>query len=190
MPQIDSLVGLLDSRSFMTIWYWLTLIGMWSATGRSVLGVPSEVLARARAAQAKGDPEGAAVIMLLDWLSLVLPRWQLGPREGAVFLGVTSFLLTSLAILGFVFWLELAQAVVLLLVPFWLLFWMRARLARRLMPVIRAAHDGRLTLAEAGAEATRRMSWHRVMTTILSIAAVAVTVLWGTLWAIMHPNGL
>lgn len=190
MPQIDSLVGLLDSRSFMTIWYWLTLIGMWSATGRSVLGVPSEVLARARAAQGKGDPEGAAVVTLLDWLSLVLPRWQLGPREGVVFLGVTSFLLTSLAVLGFVFWLELAQALVLLLVPFWLLFWMRTRLARRLMPVIDAAQDGRLTLADAGAEAARKLALHRALVTVLSILAVAVTVLWGTLWAIMHPNGL
>ncbi|MFC0199128.1 hypothetical protein [Paracoccus rhizosphaerae] len=190
MPQVDSLIGLLDSRSFMTIWYWLTLIGMWSATGRSVLGVPSEVLARARAARAKGDIDGPAVIALLDWLSLVLPRWQLGPREGVVFLGVTSFLMSSMTVLGFVFWLELAQALVLLLFPFWLLFWMRTRLARRLMPVIEGAQDDRLSLAEAGAECARKMAWHRTLVTMLSIAAVAVTVLWGTLWAIMHPNGL
>ncbi|MGR3200164.1 MAG: hypothetical protein ACU0DM_15695, partial [Paracoccus sp. (in: a-proteobacteria)] len=166
------------------------VIGMWSVTGRSVLGVPTEVVSRAHRAQKAGEAEHASVITLLDWLSLVLPRWQLGPREGVVFLGVTSFLMSSMIVLGFVFWLELAQALVLLLFPFWLLFWMRTRLARRLMLVIEGAQDDRLSLAEAGAECVRRMTWHRTLVTALSIAAVAVTVLWGTLWAIMHPNGL
>ncbi|WP_410216558.1 hypothetical protein [Paracoccus sp. (in: a-proteobacteria)] len=190
MPQVNSLIGLLDSRSFMTIWYWLALVGMWSATGRSILGVPSEVVSHARAAQARGEYEGAAVITLLDWLSLVLPRWRLGPREGAVFLGVTSFLLSSLAVLGFVFWLELAQALVLLLVPFWLLFWMRVRLARRLFPLVEAAQEGRMPMDDAAAEAARRMTWHRRLVTLMSMVAVALTVLWGTLWTLMHPNGL
>ncbi|MGZ3217388.1 hypothetical protein [Paracoccus sp. T5] len=190
MPQVNSLIGLLDSRSFMTIWYWLALVGMWSATGRSVLGVPTEVLARASAAQAAGQAEGAAVITLLDWLSLVLPRWQLDTREGALFLAVTSFLLSSLAVLGFVFWLEMAQAMVLLLVPFWLLFWMRIRLARRLVPLVEAAQDGQMELSQVAARAVHLMSWHRRWVTLMSMVAIALTVLWGTLWAIMHPNGL
>jgi hypothetical protein len=190
VPHVNSLIGVLDSRSFMTIWYWLALIGMWSATGRTVLGLPSEVLARARLSQAQGDAEGPAVITLLDWLSLVLPRWQLGPREGVVFLAVTSFLLSSMAVLGFVFWLELAQAAVLLLLPFWLLFWMRVRLARRLIPLVQAAQDGRMAPGQAATQAARLMTRHRALVTVLSIVAVTVTVLWGTLWAIMHPNGL
>nr|WP_162623866.1 hypothetical protein [Paracoccus saliphilus] len=190
MPQVNSLIGLLDSRSFMTIWYWLALVGMWSATGRSVLGVPTEVLTRARTAQAAGQAEGAAVILLLDWLSLVLPRWRLGTREGALFLAVTSFLLTSLAVLGFVFWLELAQAMLLLLLPFWLLFWMRIRLARRLVPLVEAAQDDRMELSQAAARVAHLMVRHRRWVTLMSMVAVALTVLWGTLWAVMHPNGL
>ena len=38
MPQFDSLIGFLDSRSFGTVWYWLVVIGTWSLTGRSVIG--------------------------------------------------------------------------------------------------------------------------------------------------------
>ncbi|QBX35264.1 hypothetical protein E4191_11585 [Paracoccus liaowanqingii] len=189
MPQFDSLIGLLDSRSFTTIWYWLALIGMWSAAGRTVLGVPSEVLARARSAQGEGEGQGPAVITLLDWLSLVLPRWRLGPREGAVFLGVTSFLMTSLIVLGFVFWLELAQALVLLLVPFWMLFWMRVRLARRLFPLIAAAQDGGAPVAEAALGVSRAMTWHRRWVTVLSMVSVALAALWGALWSVIHPVG-
>ncbi|TJZ91595.1 hypothetical protein FA743_10890 [Paracoccus gahaiensis] len=189
MPQFDSLIGLLDSRSFTTIWYWLALIGMWSAAGRTVLGVPSEVLARARSAQDGGAGQGPAVITLLDWLSLVLPRWRLRPQEGAVFLGVTSFLMTSLIVLGFGFWLEMAQALVLLLGPFWVLFWMRVRLARRLLPLIAAAQDGTTPLAEAALSVAKSMTWHRRWVTVLSMISVALAALWGALWSVLQPVG-
>lgn len=190
MPQFDGVISLLDSRSFGTIWFWLVLIGMWSATGRNVLGVPAEVLTRARQAQRGGDHEGAAVVTLLDWLSLSLPRWRIGQREGAVFLGVATFLLTSLAILGFGYGLEMAQALTLLLVPFAMLFWMRVLLARRLIPLMLAGQDGQRPVAGVGAEAVRQMLVHRRLVSGLSIAAVAATALWGTLWSLMNPNGL
>lgn len=190
VPHVNSLIGLLDSRSFMTIWYWFALVGMWSATGRSVIGIPSETVSRARSALAANQPESPAVMGLLDWLSLVLPRWNLGTTEGAVFLGLTSFALTSLMMLGFVFWLELAQAVFLLIFPFWLLFWMRVRLARRLTPVIEAAQTGSTPPHQAAATAARMMTWHRRWVTVLSMVSVLLTVLWGSAWALMHPNGL
>ncbi|MDN5569543.1 MAG: hypothetical protein L0G27_12500, partial [Paracoccus sp. (in: a-proteobacteria)] len=109
---------------------------------------------------------------------------------GAVFLGLTSFGLTSLAILGFVFWLELAQAMFLLLMPFWVLFWMRVRLARRVTPLIDAAQLGQLPLDQAARDAARKMTWHRRWITVLSMVSVLLTVLWGSAWAILHPNGL
>lgn len=190
MPQFDNLIGLLGSRSFSTIWFWLALIGMWSAAGRTVLGVPSEVLARARAARSEGQEGGAGVMTLLDWLSLVLPRWQLGRVEGAVFLGVTSFLMTVGAMLGFRFGLEMAQALTLLMAPFWLLFWMRLRLARRLIPLIEATQDGRLPVPQAADGAIRAMQWHRRWVTALSVVSVATTAIWGALWTLLHPLGL
>ena len=185
VPQFDNLLGLLGSRSFSSIWFWLLLLGMWSVTGRTVLGVPTEVLTRARRDPATED----AAITLLDWLSLILPRWQLSPREGAAFLGVTTFLLTSLAILGFGFGLEMAQALVLLLVPFWVLFWMRLRLARRLTPLVAAAQEGRAPVSQAARDAMRAMVWHKRGVTVLSMLSVAVVALWGALWTLMHPLG-
>lgn len=190
MPQFDGLISFLDSRSFGTIWFWLALLGMWSATGRTVLGVPSETLTRARAAQKAGESEGPAVMGLLDWLSLTLPRWRLGPHEGAMVLGLAAFLLTSLAIFGFVYGLEMAQALTLLLAPFLILFWMRVRLARRLMPLIEEGYSGTRPVAEIAAEAVRQMVRHRRLVSTLSVVAVALTAIWGTFWALTHPNGL
>lgn len=188
MPQFDGIISLLDSRSFGSIWFWLVLIGMWSAAGRTVLGVPSEVLTHARRDHDL-HPEGPGVITLLDWLSLSLARWHLSQTEGAAFLGASSFALTSLAVLGFGYGLEMAQALVLLLTPFWLLFWMRVRLARHLLPLLQAGQVGERPVAEVADEAIRRMLTHRRLVTALSIVSVAVAALWGTFWALMHPYG-
>lgn len=190
MPQIDGVIGFLDSRSFGTIWFWIVLIGLWSASGRHVMGVPAEVLMRARQARRAGRPEADEVIALLDWLSLTLPRWRLGRSEGAIFLGASLFALTSLAILGFGYWLEMAQALTLLATPFLVLFWMRVWLARGLAPVLAEAQSGARPVAEAAAEAIRRMVIHRRLASVLSIASVAATALWGTLWMLMRPYGL
>ena len=189
MPQFNSLIGFLDSRSFGTVWYWLVVIGTWSLTGRHVIGVPSEILLRARTAIQAGEGESPVVLHLLDWLSLVLPRWRLGAREGAVFLAATAFALSSLAIMGIGYALELALAGFLLLFPFAILFWMRVALARRLMPLLDAAEQGARPIPEAAAEAVRRMVIHRRLVTALSMAAVAVTALWGALWSVVHPYG-
>lgn len=189
MPQFDSLIGFLDSRSFGTVWYWLLVIGLWSFTGRAVIGVPVEILGRARTALSQGQPEAPVVLHLLDWLSLVLPRWRLGGREGAVLLGLAGFGLTSLAIMGIGYDLELALASLLLLFPMAILFWMRVLLARRLIPLLSAAEQGARPVPEAAAEAIRRMVVHRRLVTLLSMLAVALTAIWGALWSVIHPYG-
>lgn len=189
MPQFDGVISFLDSRSFGSIWFWLVLVGLWSAMGRTVIGVPADVLLRARRAQ-RDEPEGTAVIVLLDWLSLTLPRWHMGRREGVVFLAVTAFLLTSLAIMGFRYDLEMAQALTLLLVPLLILFVLRLRLARKLIPMLEAGQLGEVPVADVGAVAVRSMSRHRHLVTILSIIAVMVAVFWGMWWMLLHPNGL
>ncbi len=190
MPPFDSLIGLLDSRSFTSIWFWLVLLGLWSLIGRHILGVPNEVVNAARQALRAGQPDAPVVLHLLDWLSLTLPRWRLGAREGAVMFGLTAFALSSLAIMGFGYGLEMAQALAILGLPVAIIFWMRVRLARRLSPLLVAAEDARTPLAPVAAEAVRRMITHRRIISVLSMISVAITALWGALWAALHPFGL
>ncbi|MBV0891579.1 hypothetical protein KTN05_06895 [Paracoccus sp. Z118] len=188
MVGYDGFMQFLDLRSFSSIWYWLLLTLAWTSAGRHVLGVPAEIVHRARRAAAEDG--GDAGVLLLDWLSLMLPRWQVPPRDGAILLGVAAFVLTSLLVLGFGYGRELAQAAFLLLGPFAALLGLRVRLARRLAPVLAEAHEGRLDTAKAAGAAAAAMSRHRLQAAFLSIMAVAAAAIWGTGWVITHPYGL
>lgn len=189
MLQFDTIAAFLDSRSFGTIWYWLVVIGMWSTATRNVIGIPSEILGRAHRSR-KTQPEGPAILTLLDWLSLSLPRWQISRNEGALVLAVMAFLLTMLAMLGFGQDLEMAQALTLLLAPFAALYWLRVGLAHRLIPLLQQAQDGSLPVADLADQALRRLIWHRRYVTLLSVLSVAGAAIWGAIWSLMHPNGL
>ena len=185
MPQFTGFLDLMGARSFASIWFWLVLVAAWSITGRAVLGVPADVATRARA-----EPEGPAGLLLLDWLSLTLPRWQVAPRDGVGLLAVGSFTLTMLAVLGFAYGREMAQALTLLLVPLAVLLLMRLQLARRLTPLLDSAQQGRITPGAAAAEAARLITRHRRWAFALSVAAVALTAVWGTIYRLMHPFGI
>lgn len=187
MPRAEALLALLDSRSFGSIWFWVILTLAWTMAGRRSLGVPSDVIAAAGRAT-PGPEDDPAALMLLDWLSLTLPRWHLGPREGVVLLGVGAFLLSTLAVLGFGYGLEMAQALVLLILPFALLFALDLRLARRLIVILGRAEVGQ-PVNEAGAEAARLLRHHRRVGLALSVLSVTVTAFYGAVWMIAHPYG-
>ncbi|WP_313352131.1 hypothetical protein [Paracoccus sp. (in: a-proteobacteria)] len=187
MPRPEGILALLDSRSFGSIWFWVILTFAWTMAGRRILGVPSDVITRAIGID-PGPEDDPAALRLLDWLSLTLPRWRIDQREGAILLGLGSFLLTTLAILGFGYGLEMAQALVLLILPFALLFALELRLAGRLRAVLARAEVG-LPANEAGVQAARQMRRHRVVITALSILAVALTAFYGAIWMIVHPFG-
>ncbi|WP_287884760.1 MULTISPECIES: hypothetical protein [Paracoccus] len=187
MPRPEGILALLDSRSFGSIWFWVILTLTWTLAGRRILGVPADVIAGAIRAE-PGPRDDPAALTLLDWLSLTLPRWRVDRREGPVLLGLGAFLLTTLAILGFGYGLEMAQALVLLILPFALLFALELRLARRLRAVLAQAEVG-MPVNEAGLRAARLMRRHRVVIVAMSILAVALTAFYGAIWMIVHPFG-
>ena len=190
VPLFHTILGFLDSKSFGTAWFWLLLFVLWSMVGRNILGVPSEVIWRARQALRQEDQHQAALLNLLDWLSLTLPRWQLGKTEGAVFMALSTFALTCLGIAGFRYGLELAQAMTLLLVPFLLLFWLRYALARSLTRILFETQQTQESALKALPQIMQRIIWHRRFVTFLSILSVAVTAFWGAIWIALHPFGV
>ncbi|MBB1497782.1 hypothetical protein [Paracoccus sp. MC1862] len=180
------LIEALDTRSFSSLWYWLMLTVTWTWVSRGALGIPPELV---RSLQKRGGAsDEAAALRLLDWVSLVTPRWQLMQDDGAVLLGVTSFVLSMLAGLGFVY--GLAQALLLLIGPLMLLGWMRLRLAARLRATLAEAEGGRLPVEEAASQIAARIAGHLRATLAMSALAVAVAAVWGTIWLAAHPNGL
>ena len=183
----EGILALLDSRSFGSVWFWVMLIFAWTVAGRRIAGVPVDVVHAVALADQPAAGDRAAVT-LLDWLSLTLPRWQVSGASGAVFLGMAAFILTSLALLGFVYDLEMAQALVLLILPFALVFVMELRLAHRLRRVLAEAERG-APVGQAAARATRMMRRHRLGFALMSVLAVALSAFHGALWMLRHPFG-
>lgn len=192
---MGGVVDILGGRSFASLWYWLAFSVAWTWVGRGALGIPTDLVRRIHAA---GRPTGDVAapglrddaLLLLDWLSLVTPRWQVGARDGMVLIAAAAFVLSALAVLGFAYGRETAQAMVLLLGPLALAGALRVRLAARLRTVLAAAEAGRLAPDAAAAQAGARIVAHLRTIRALSLAAVALAAVWGTLWMLRHPNGL
>lgn len=193
MAGAQGLLDVLDTRSFSSIWYWLMLTLLWTWVGRSALGIPSDVVAavrrHARAGAAEAAPAGAS-LLLLDWLSLVLPRWRITPRDGALLLGVTAFGLTVLAGCGFLYGRQTGQALFLLLAPLALLVGLRLRLAAHLEAVLSLAETREIAPDAAAIQASRLIGRHMRVTLALSVVAVGGATLWGARWLATHPNWL
>lgn len=192
MAGAQGLLDVLDTRSFSSIWYWLMLTLLWTWVGRGALGIPSDVVAAVRRhARQAGAAEGAqagASLLLLDWLSLVLPRWRITPRDGALLLGVVAFGLTLLAGFGFLYGRQTGQALFLLLAPLALLLGLRLRLAAHLDAVLSQAETREIAPDAAAIQAARLIGRHMRATLALSVVAVGGATLWGARWLATHPN--
>ncbi len=184
------ILSILDARSFSSPWFWLALLTVWTLSGRRVIGIPVDVLGQAaRALRENPGADSAEVFALLDWMSLNVPRWRIGARAGAVLTGLISFGVSALAILGFTYGLEMAQALTLILLPQAVLLGLRFRLAGQLYWLLEAAQLGQ-PAPEAAAQALKRIGRYRILYTVMSVLAVVVTTLWASLWLLLHPNGM
>lgn len=188
MDGARGLIAVLDTRSFASMWYWLVLAVSWTWVSRGALGIPPDLIRSNR--RSDSGTQAPEALRLLDWVSLVAPRWVLSPADGAVLVGAAAFLLTLLAGLGFGYGLEMAQALVLLIGPLMWLGLLRVRLARRLLSVLVEAEAGRITVGAAAGRIAGMVSAHLRLTMGLSAASVALAAMWGTRWLLLHPNGL
>ncbi|WP_420558791.1 component of SufBCD complex [Roseovarius sp.] len=165
MDLIETIFELIDMRSFSNLWFWILLAVLWSSTSHWVLGVPWDMVQRARA----GDEQG--VVDLHDMVRINCNRILYIAREtGLLMAGFICFVLTSLVLLGFVYGNEFSQALFLLGFPMTLV---------ALMAVF-TAH--RITRDElVGAALYKRMHYHRIATQLVGILSILVTAMWGML---------
>lgn len=107
-----ALFQIIDLQSFSSLWYWIVVAVTWSSVSHFVLGIPYDLISRARR---KG---GQAEQDLVDLVRINVNRLlQIAQSAGLVLMGTVCFALTSLALLGFYYQIELAQAVFLLAFP-------------------------------------------------------------------------
>jgi hypothetical protein len=161
---LETAFEVIDMRSFSNLWYWIALAVLWSSTSYWVLGVPYEMIQRARreGGQLQQDVEDLVRINVSRFLGMV-------ESGSLVFSGLAAFWLSALAILAFYYDVEFAQAVFLLLGPMIFVVWASIRTGR----LIRAGEN-------TGDKLHRRLMVHRRIVQVIGILAILVTALYGT----------
>ena len=159
----QSALSLIDMRSFSNLWYWVGLAVMWSSLSHYILGVPFDMVQRAR--RQKGEAMADLEVMV-D----VQVRRQLNILHAGGVWVVTFWaaMLTTLVILGFGYRIEVAQALALMLLPMTGVFALGFRLARKLE-----------IEAPRGEALTRRLVWHRLTIQVIGLISILITALWG-----------
>jgi hypothetical protein len=164
---------LIDMRSFSNLWYWIALAVMWSSASHWVLGVPYDMVTRARKHGGDAAQDLHALVGINARRMLLIAQ-----VSGLWIIAITAFLVTVLAVLGFVYRVEFAQAVVLLLVPMTIVGALSQRAAGQIMA--------------AGLEGDalyRRLIFHRIVVQGIGMVSIFITSLWG-MWQNMQVFNL
>lgn len=151
----------IDLRSFSNLWFWIALAVVWSTASHYVLGVPYDMITRARRDGGEAEED------LRDMVRVNVNRLlHIAEASGLWLLALACFALTTLAIVGFVYGIEFAQALFLLAFPLSIVFALSLRTAHR----IRAAD---------GEGLHRVLVRHRLSVQGIGVVSIFVTAMWG-----------
>jgi hypothetical protein len=160
---------LIDLRSFSNLWFWIALAVMWSTTSHWVLGVPFDMVARAR------KNGGEAAQDLHDLVGINARRLLFIARVSGLWLiGIAAFVLTVLVVLGFIYNVEFAQAVFLLLAPMGIVGALSLSTAQHIT-----------VMQMEGEDLYRRLTRHRMTVQAIGMVSIFITSLWG-MWQNMQ----
>ncbi len=163
MDWYDAVFELIDMRSFSNLWYWLALAAVWSTASHRVLGVPYDVVLRARrqGGQAEADLRDLVRIHTarILYITSVSGQWTVA---------FVSAGLAGLAMLGFWYGVEFAQAVFLIAFPLTLVGIMSISTARL---IVDQRAEGPLLF--------RRLTQHRRITQVIGMISIFITAMWG-----------
>ncbi|MCA0927209.1 component of SufBCD complex [Ruegeria profundi] len=159
----STLFEIIDMRSFSNLWYWIALAVLWSSVSHWTMGVPHDLLVRARRVRGQTEQD------LLDIVRINGNRvLYIVDVSGLALLGLVCFVFTGLGTLGFYYGVEFAQAVFLLLFPVCFVVLLHIRAARKL-------RAGEKTLEFVSKVLTRC----RIYTQIIGMISILITSLWG-----------
>jgi len=155
---------IISTRSFTSIWYWLVVAVTWSSSRPYTLGVPFDMVTRARRTQGgapQADLEGLVAINCNRIINIM-------DVSGAWVVGIGFFVLTILASLGFMYKIEFAQALFLLAAPL------------SLVAVIAVSNARKLQTRQTKGDALRaHLSRQRFFNQVIGMLSILVTAFWG-----------
>jgi hypothetical protein len=160
----DSVFEVIDMRSFSNLWYWIGLAVLWSSVSHWVLGVPHDMILRARR-----EKEGAAMNDLHDLVRVNVNRiLYIADVSGSWLFLIGSTVLTFLGLTAFLYDVEISQAVFLLVMPLAILALLTNWTARKIK------RDG-----DRGLKLIRRLIRHRQLTQLIGVVSIFITAMFG-----------
>lgn len=153
----------IDLRSFSNLWFWIAVAVMWSTASHWVLGVPWDLVQRAR----HGNGTAAAHVHQLARIHCDR-LLHIGRNAGVWLVGLVSGAVTTLALLALLYENEFAQALLCLFLPMTLVGGLSLHTASR--------------IDAGGVEGPalyRLLASHRRWVQMLGVISIFVTAVWG-----------
>lgn len=155
---------LIDMRSFSNLWYWIVLAVLWSSASHWVLGVPFDMISRARRSGDEAVQNDLETLVRINTQRLLF----ITRTSGTWLIGFLFFILSGLIMMGFYYDIEFAQAVTFFVAPLAILGMLSVRSAR----LIEAGEN-------EGAALHRRLFRHRISIQLLGMISILVTSMFG-----------
>lgn len=165
MSWYDTVFEVIDMRSFSNLWFWIALAVLWSSVSHWVLGVPFDIVTRARRHGGQAEQDLQDIVRVNVNRMLMISR-----VSGLWLLGIISFVLTALATLGWFYDVEFAQALFLLAFPMSIVGALSLRTALRLERT-----------GATGDELRKILTLHRLVIQMIGAVSIFVTAIWGML---------
>lgn len=122
----DAIFQVISLHTFSNVWYWLAIAVTWSVVSHWILGVPFDMIFRARrhGGAAADDLEALVAINVrrLNTITNIAGLWMMG---------FAAFVLSGLCMAGFYYGFELAQGLFCLGLPLCITTAMNLRLSKR-----------------------------------------------------------
>ena len=163
MNWYQMLFDLIDMRSFSNLWYWIALAVIWSLASHWALGVPYDMVYRAKSQRGQALDDLETIVRINVSRMLHASR-----NHGAALIGVACFMVTMLGLLGFFYDVEFAQAVLFLMVPLLILGYLSLHASVKI-----EAGEGQ------GDALFHRLFMHRLSVQVLGMMSIFVTALYG-----------
>ena len=163
MDLLHIIYEMIELRSFSNLWYWIALAVLWSSASHWILVVPYDMVHRAqrKGGQAERDLEDITRVNVNRML-------YIAEVSGPWLVALSCFALSALATLGFVFLLEIAQAVFLLAFPMAVVGLISYFTARRIAGE-----------AATGETLRKRLAFCRLYVQFVGVISIVVTAFWG-----------
>lgn len=163
MDIYSTIFEVIDMRSFSNLWYWIALAVLWSTASHFVLGVPFDLALRAK------RQGGERMADLEDLVRINSGRLlNIAEVSGLLLTALGGALIAVLAITGFIYDIELSQAVFLMAFPMVFVGVLNVRTAHKIV-------DTEIK-GEALVSTLRR---HRFFVQLIGMVSIFVTAMWG-----------